>query len=75
MELTKKQIQVISVIEHLLGIKLNASAINRKVIKVRIDDNRFFALSDLYVEIARILHKYKLGRVEPNGVNYIAIIL
>lgn len=35
-------------------------------INVRIDDYRFGIQSELYVKIARILHKYNLGRVEPN---------
>ena len=74
MNLTKKQIEIISKIEHLLGHKLDVSAINRKTIAVRID-HRFYAKSDLYVKIERICQKYKLGRVEPNGINFIAIII
>ena len=75
MNLTKNQLEVISTIEHLLEHKLEVSAINRKTIKVRIDDHRFYTKSDLYVRIARICQKYKLGRIEPNGINFIAIIL
>jgi len=74
MNLTKKQIEIISKIEHLLGCRLDVYAINRKTIAVRID-HKFHTSSDLYVKIARICHKYKLGRVEPNGINSIAIIL
>ncbi len=75
MKLTKKQTEIISKIEHLLECKLDVSAINRKTIKVRIDDHRFYTKSDLYVKIARICQKYNLGRVEPNGINSIAIII
>jgi hypothetical protein len=74
MELTKKQLEVIHKIDHLLGFKLEVSAINRKTIKVKIE-HKSFRSSDLYVKIARICQKYELGRVEPNGVNNIAIIL
>lgn len=73
--LTKRQMEVISTIEHLLGQKLEAKAINRKTIAIKIDDHRFYTKSDLYVKIARICQQYNLGRVEPNGVNSIAIIL
>ncbi len=75
MKLTKKQTEVVSTIEHLLERKLEVSAINRKAIKVRIDDHRFYTKSDLYVKIARICQKYNLGRVEPNGINFIAIVI
>jgi len=74
MNLTKKQTEIISKIEHLLEYKLDASAINRKTIAVRID-HRFYTKSDLYVKIERICRKYKLGRVESNGINFIAIII
>lgn len=74
MNLSKKQLEVVSKIEHLLGIKLEVSAINRKTIKVKIEQ-KTFRNSDLYVKIARICQRYELGRVEPNGVNYIAIII
>lgn len=75
MKLSKKQLDVVDTIEHLLEHKLEVSAINRKTIKVRIDDHRFYTKSDLYVRIARICQKYNLGRIEPNGINFIAIIL
>lgn len=75
MKLSKNQLKVVATIEHLLGRKLEVSAINRKTIKVRIDDHRFYTKSDLYVRIARICQKYNLGRIEPNGINFIAIIL
>ena len=75
MELTKKQLEVIQTIEKLIDHKLDVSAINKKTIKVRIDDHRFHTKSDLYVKIARICQKYELGRVEPNGVNFIALVL
>ena len=74
MKLTKKQTEIISKIEHLLGHKLDVSAINKKTIAVRID-HRFHTCSDLYVKIDRICRKYKLGRVEPNGIYSIAIII
>ena len=74
MNLTKKQIEIISKIERLLGRRLDVSAINRKTIAVRID-HRFHTSSDLYVKIERICRKYKLGRVEPNGIYSIAIII
>ena len=51
MNLTKKQTEIISKIEHLLECKLDVSAINRKTIKVRIDDHRFYTKSDLYVRL------------------------
>lgn len=75
MKLSKNQLEVIATIEHLLEHKLEVSAINRKTIKVRIDDHRFYTKSDLYVRIARICQKYNIGRVEPNGINFIAIVL
>jgi len=75
MKLSKNQLEVVAKIEHLLGHKLEVSAINRKTIKVRIDDHRFYTKSDLYVRIARICQKYELGRIEPNGINFIAIVL
>jgi hypothetical protein len=74
MDLSKKQLEVISKIEHLLSIKLEVSAINRKTIKVKIEQKNYIN-SDLYVKIARICQKYELGRIEPNGINYIAIII
>ncbi len=74
MNLTKKQIEIISKIEHLLGHKLDVSAINRKTIAVRID-HRFHTCSDLYVKIDGICRKYKLGRVEPNGIYSMGIII
>jgi len=75
MKLSKNQLEVVAKIENLLGHKLEVSAINRKTIKVRIDDHRFYTKSDLYVRIARICQKYELGRIEPNGINFIAIVL
>jgi len=74
-KLSKKQTEIVTIIESVLQRKLDVSSIGKKIIRVKCDQARFCPDSDLYLKIEKICNQYNLGKVEPNGVGYMAIII
>lgn len=75
MKLNAKQIEVIKLIESLLGVKLNASSIKRKVIKVDLPDSNSCFNSSFYDKVSNICQNYGVGRVASGGFGALAIII
>lgn len=71
--LTKTQAQTVQKIETLLGVALSTKPLRKSVFLVNLPDGDRCGFSTHETLIRRAVHQYKLGRVEHNGVDQLAI--
>jgi len=69
MQLTKKQKAAVQTIQAVLGVSLSVSASRRNVVTIQVADEQMAR------DIERVCFNYKIGRVAPNGVQKIAVII
>ena len=72
--LTNAQTQTLKKLEHLLGVKIEAQPLRKHVFLVNLPAQQKSGFCELEAQIYRVAHQYKLGRIEPSGVNQIAFI-
>ena len=73
-KLTPKQERVAQQISRLLGVTLDVRPFKKSVFFVRLPEGDRCESSQLFAQIERVVTQYKLGRVETNGVNALAVL-
>jgi len=71
--LTKSQAKVVQEIETVLGLKLTTKPLSNAAFLIELPEGDRCGFSRLETLIIRAVQQYKLGRVEHNGVEQLAI--
>lgn len=73
-QLTKKQLEIVENIKSLTGFVISTKPLKKRVFLINLPDGQRVGHSDFEIAIIRVVNQYGFGKIQPNGINALALV-